>query len=246
MLTFCGLDTVGDKLNFGYYGIPFAHSDRPSVNDTIIKAINVFVAQAINTGAYLAAAANYFPDPPSREECQFVYNEVVASTKNSPVLDIYDMAGLYVVQAAGTVLSLIVFGIRHVRGRMRAREARAATAAVEECEAEPEEGGGLKQLTSHGFTATRRFVHASGEVTAVTLGDNGHHEPGAAPAQAPRKRDATAKTSSFVDKEIDGSAWGERTGMERRLTNMLQELNLRVDELRASVAVNAAPPPMKR
>ena len=226
--TFCGLTTVGDKLNFGYYGIPFAHADRPSVNDTILDAMNVFVAQAINTGAYLTAAATYFPDPTSRPECQYAYAQVTDSAKSSPVLDIDDMAGLYVVQAGGAALALIVYGIRMWRARERTRVARASATAAHA------EAGGVKQPL---HAVTRRFVSATGEVQTVTL--DGVAAPAAHLHRPPAFSRNPAAVLSFVDRDLDGGAWGERTGMERRLTNMLQELHASMDELRATV--DAAP-----
>jgi hypothetical protein len=67
-----------------------------------------------------------------------------------------------------------------------------------------------------------------------------HQHPGVL-ASSPRRRsrDALAALPSFADRDIDGGEWGQRTGMERRLTNMLQELSMRLDDLRETVA---APP----
>lgn len=245
-LTFCGLTTVGDKLNFGYYGIPFARDDRPSVNDTIIRAMNVFVSQAINSGAYLAASKTYFPDPPSRPQCTYEYEKVLESQRSSPVLDILDMAGLYVVQAAGAALAVIVYGIRVARARARARAAHVSSAAAAEA-AGPEEDGTLKQ-PAHAYAVTRRFVRPTGEVTTLTLASSGRvslhgsavpHQTTA--AVSPRRRDAAAALPSFADHDIDGGAWGQRTGMERRLTNMIQELSMQIEGLRTTVE-EVAPP----
>lgn len=213
---------MGDKLNFGYYGIPLAKTDRPSVNSSILDAMNVFVAQAINTGAYLNAAETYFPDPASRPQCQYAYSQVSASTRSDPVLDILDMAGLYVVQAVGAVIALIVFLIRMARARQRTLRARASAADAAQHEAD--EDGNVKPLRA----VTRRFVSATGEVKTVML-------DGAPAAHLPAiTRRVPADLLTIAERDIDGGAWGERTGMERRLTNMLQELSAQVAEMRAT------------
>ena len=241
--TFCGLTTVGEKLNFGYYGIPFTLSDRANVNDTVLRAMNVFVAQAINTGAYLTAAETYFPDVPSRPQCQAVYQGLKAATIRSPVLQIQDMAGLFLLQGAGTVLAMGLYMYRMHRKWTRDAQRRAAAGgqAVEELEERedglekhphPHQGDlgeglpsahGLKVSNSGNFT--RRFVSPSGKVALVpsTGGD-------------------TLSLGVLNERGVSSEAdmWGQRTGMERRLTNMLQELALQLDEVRSQQSTLAA------
>ena len=65
---------------------------------SVIDAMNVFVGQAINTGAYLNVCT-YFPDVANRGPCQPTYKALNEAASSSPVLEIADMAGLYILQA---------------------------------------------------------------------------------------------------------------------------------------------------
>ena len=232
METFCGLTTVGDKLNFGYYGIPFSLSDRANVNDTVLRSMNVFVAQAINTGAYLTAAQTYFPDVPTRPQCQAVYTALKDATTRSPVLQIQDMAGLFLLQGAGAVLAMGMYMYRMHGKWARAAARRKAAASGQqvefgEVEGELEEdGGGAHEKaaghhdlgaglpSSHGLkhsgsgNFTRRFVSPSGKVAFVPSSGG----------------DIIAGLPSLNERGVASEAdmWGQRTGMERRLTNMMQ------------------------
>jgi hypothetical protein len=199
--TFCGLTTVGEKLNFGYYGIPLQRHDTANINASVIDAMNVFVGQAINTGAYLNVSATYFPDVANRGPCQPIYKALDEAASSSPVLEIADMAGLYILQAAGAALAVLVYACRR---RLAIKRAVARQAKVK----------GLR-----GGVTSRRIVKSDG--TVVDAADEPMDVSDELEGHAlsfPRSSGAAAAAS---DSDEDGVEWGERTGMERRLTNLL-------------------------
>ena len=55
-VSFCGLETVGDLLTFGYYGIPFKKNDTASVNEATLHAMSVLMDVAIDGGNYTISA----------------------------------------------------------------------------------------------------------------------------------------------------------------------------------------------
>ena len=171
----------------------------------MIEALNVFVGNAINTGAYLNVSTNYFPDVPSREVCQPFYATLEASSASSPVIQIADMAGLYVVQAAGGMLALILYAYRHWKMAWLNQGDKRAT----------------RRLHRLGVTS-RRLYNASMRGKMVTeLGADScgieTHVP------APLAEEDEEYTSSDDEK-----TWGERTGMERRLTTLLREVTFKL------------------
>ena len=200
--TFCGLTTVGEKLNFGYYGIPLQRHDTANINASVIDAMNVFVGQAINTGAYLNVSTLYFPDVANRGPCQPTYKALDEAASSSPVLEIADMAGLYILQAAGAALAMMVHAYRR---RLVIKRAGARLAKVKGL------GGGV---------TSRRIVKSDGTVVDAVI------EPKDLPDELEGhalsfRLSASAAAAADSDSDYEGVEWGERTGMERRLTNLL-------------------------
>lgn len=125
----CGLTTVGDTLNFGYYGIPFHKNDTATVNPATLAALDVYVNEAIDSGVYRAYAQTLFPDPSDRPSCTSTETALAAEVMRikSGQLQLKDMAGLFIVQGGGLFLSMLV----HF-GRLRLEKHRAAARAVAE------------------------------------------------------------------------------------------------------------------
>ena len=119
--SFCGLSTVGEQLNFGYFGIPVSSSDTLNINASVIRALDVLVAQSITTGAYLNVSSVYYPPVATRPQCSATYAALAAASDTSPVLDVADMAGLYLVLAVGGCISILIFVVRHMHGHLKSR-----------------------------------------------------------------------------------------------------------------------------
>ena len=134
--TYCSLTTVGPLLNNGYYGIPLSKSDTSSINARTIDAMNVHVSNAVESGAYLPSRDVYFPDPDSRGPCTSIANALDAEIARikSGQLELKDMAGLFIVQIGGFVVSYLVHIIR-LRGiKWRAQLRHASPAELEAME----------------------------------------------------------------------------------------------------------------
>ena len=127
MKTYCSLTTVGPLLNNGYYGIPLSKSDTSSINAQTIDAMNIHVINAVESGAYLPSRDLYFPDPGSRGPCTSIANALDAEIARikSGQLQIKDMAGLFIVQIGGFVVSYLVhiFRVRGIKWRAKLRHA---------------------------------------------------------------------------------------------------------------------------
>ena len=134
--TYCGLTTVGPLLNNGYYGIPLSKSDTSSINPRTIDAMNVHVSNAVESGAYLPSRDLYFPDPDNRAACTSISNALDAEIARikSGQLQLKDMAGLFIVQIGGFVVSYLVH-IGRLRGiKWRAQMRHASPAELEAME----------------------------------------------------------------------------------------------------------------
>jgi hypothetical protein len=109
--SFCKLQTVGDRLTFGYYGIPFKRKDTATVNETTLLAISVLMDLAIDQGNYTNNAANtFFPLPENRAVCAAqqaaLQAEILASS--SAKLHLEDVSGLFIIEGAALVMALII------------------------------------------------------------------------------------------------------------------------------------------
>ncbi len=123
--TFCNLETVGDLLTFGYYGIPFSKVDRGVVNETTLHAISVLVDLAIDTGNYTTAAKTYFPEPSTRPTCakQDAALQAAIAASASEALELEDMSGLFVMEGAALVVALFIRFRNAGAGALRRRRA---------------------------------------------------------------------------------------------------------------------------
>ena len=114
---FCGLVPVGQALGNSFISVPFT-SDTTQLPSATYDAIASLTAMAISSGNYSAIALEQFmPPDASRSHC---VAEVQASAAqvafaNSGSLDIADLSGVFIVQAAGLVLSLITYFTKRQR-----------------------------------------------------------------------------------------------------------------------------------
>lgn len=109
--SFCDLEIVGDRLTFGYYGIPFKRNDTVTVNERTLHAISVLMDLAIDQGNYTSSAsATFFPLPENRAVCaaQAAALEAEFAASASTVLQLEDLSGLFIMEGAALVLAVII------------------------------------------------------------------------------------------------------------------------------------------
>ena len=114
---FCNLVPVGQVMGNSFISVPFT-SDTTQLPSATYDALTSLTAMAISSGNYSSVALEQFmPPDSSRTHCAA---EVAASAAqvafaNSGSLDIADLSGVFIVQAAGLVLSLIMYFTKRQR-----------------------------------------------------------------------------------------------------------------------------------
>ena len=114
---YCNLMPVGPVLGNSFLSVPFT-GDTTALPSATYDAISSLSALAISSGNYSALALEqYMPPDSSRTHCAA---EVAASAAavdfaDSGALDIGDLAGVFIVQACGFVLSLIMYFTKRQR-----------------------------------------------------------------------------------------------------------------------------------
>ena len=154
-VSFCGLETVGGLISFGYYGvrvvcclpvraatahprataqIPFKKNDTPTVTDATLQAISVLMDLAIDSGNYTLSALNVnFPQPDTRPQCasQLAALQAAVELSSSAVLQLEDLSGLFVVEGVALVIALFIrFRRQAALGIKRRRELSRVRAAA--------------------------------------------------------------------------------------------------------------------
>jgi hypothetical protein len=114
---YCDLMPVGPIMGNSFLSVPFT-GDATVLPDATYDAISSLAALAISSGNYSALALEqYMPPDSSRTHCAA---EVASSAADvdfadSGALDIGDLAGVFIVQACGFALSLIMYFTKRQR-----------------------------------------------------------------------------------------------------------------------------------
>ncbi|KAG2496043.1 hypothetical protein HYH03_005964 [Edaphochlamys debaryana] len=131
---FCGLQIVGQLLSFGYYAIPLrkavptaaSASPSPSTSNPLVTALSVLLAEFIESGGAGEAVTLHFPTD-TEAMCNAAADAArwasagEAASDGLVSINVVDVCGLFILQAAALVLALAVFGCSWVHMRARGR-----------------------------------------------------------------------------------------------------------------------------
>jgi hypothetical protein len=111
--------------------IPFKKLDTPTVNEATLHAMSVLMDTAIDAGNYtISARSQFFPMPETRTLCAKQAADLAAkiASSTSDVLQLEDMAGLFIMEGAALALAWMIRGrrssVKHVvkvRDSLRSR-----------------------------------------------------------------------------------------------------------------------------
>ena len=114
---FCDLVPVGQVMGNSFISVPFT-SDTTLLPSATYDAITSLTAMAISSGNYSSIALEQFmPPDASRSHCVAEAQASAAQVAfaDSGALDIQDLSGVFIVQASGLALSLIVYFTKRQR-----------------------------------------------------------------------------------------------------------------------------------
>ena len=117
---FCNLLPVGPILDSLIYALPFT-SNLTQISPAAFDAVSKMVAYAINNGNYTAdALAVWMPDDTNRPQCASLVasNAADVAFALSGALDIHDLAGVFLIQAAGFVAAILLLVSKPMRKAM--------------------------------------------------------------------------------------------------------------------------------
>jgi hypothetical protein len=117
--TLCDLVPVGPVLGDNNFALPLT-ANATQLPPDAADALGRLVAYAVSSGNYSAQAlAQFMPDESNRPQCaaEAAANDAAVAFAESGALGIEDVAGVFIVQAVGTVLSLACFFTKRLRKR---------------------------------------------------------------------------------------------------------------------------------